>query len=108
EEFPIDKGVEDQLFRILQESVSNTLRHAKATTLHVMLIERDETIIMRTVDNGIGFDMRGGKTSSYGLQNMRERAFEIGGTCKVISLPNEGTRLEVKVPTLRKEGENLD
>ncbi|WP_164668181.1 sensor histidine kinase [Virgibacillus doumboii] len=108
EEFSIDKGVEDQLFRILQESVSNTLRHAKASTLHVMLIERDETIILRTVDNGVGFDMENVRTSSYGLQNMRERAFEIGGTCKVISLPDEGTRLEVKVPTMKKEGESLD
>ncbi|MFC2949217.1 sensor histidine kinase [Virgibacillus sediminis] len=108
EQFPIDKGVEDQLFRILQESVSNTLRHAEATTFHIMLIERDATIIMRTVDNGVGFDMEKVKTSSYGLQNMRERAYEVGGTFKVISLKNEGTRLEVKVPILAKEGENND
>ncbi|MEC5425000.1 sensor histidine kinase [Virgibacillus sp. C22-A2] len=100
ERFSVDKGVEDQLFRILQESVSNTLRHAKATSLHVMLIERDEKIILRIIDDGIGFDMEKTKTSSYGLQNMRERAFEVGGTFKVISLPNEGTRLEVKVPIL--------
>lgn len=108
EDFTIDKGVEDQLFRVLQESVSNTLRHAKASSLHVMLIERDETIIMRVVDDGIGFDMDQAKTSSYGLENMRERAYQIGGTFKIVSLPNEGTRLEVKVPSYKKEGEQLD
>src|SRR5699024_733655 len=108
EEFSIDKGVEDQLFRILQESVSNTFRHAKASTLQVMLIKRDDTIIMRIVDDGIGFDTENVRTSSYGLQNMRERASEIGGTFKVVSLPDEGTRLEVKVPALRKEGKNHD
>ncbi|GAB3057521.1 sensor histidine kinase [Virgibacillus ainsalahensis] len=108
EDFTVDKGVEDQLFRILQEAVSNTLRHAKASNFHVMLIERDETVILRTVDNGVGFDMETVKTSSYGLQNMQERAYEVGGTFKVISLPNEGTRLEVKVPFLRKEGEEVD
>ncbi|SFD95462.1 two-component system, NarL family, sensor histidine kinase LiaS [Lentibacillus persicus] len=108
EEFPIDKGVEDQLFRIVQESVSNTFRHAKATSLNVMLIRRDEMIILRIADDGVGFDTENTRTSSYGLQNMHERASEIGGTFKVVSLPMEGTRTEVKVPALRKEGENVD
>ena len=108
EEFAIDKGVEDQLFRIVQESVSNTFRHAKASSLNVMLINRDETIILRIIDDGVGFDTENVRTSSYGLQNMRERASEIGGTFKVVSLPNEGTQTEVKVPALRKEGENFD
>lgn len=103
EKFPIIKGIEDQLFRIIQESVSNTLRHAKATNLHVMLIERDKNIILRVVDDGIGFDVEKVRTGSYGLQNMKERAYEIGGTFKLISLPNQGTRLEVKVPQFRNE-----
>lgn len=108
EQFPMDKGVEDQLFRILQESLSNTLRHAKATNLSVLLIVRDETIIFRVVDNGVGFDMESMKTGSYGLQNMRERAYEVGGTFKLVSLPNQGTQLEVKVPILEKVEEQND
>lgn len=108
EDFSLDKGVEDHLFRILQESISNTLRHAKATTFHCMLIERDDMIILRVVDNGVGFDAEKVKTNSYGLQNMRERAMEIGGTCKVISLKNEGTRLEVKVPAFEREAPDND
>lgn len=108
EQVSVDKGVEDQIFRILQESVSNTLRHAKATTLQVMLIERDETLILRVVDNGVGFAMETMKTGSYGLENMRERAYELGGTFKIISIPNQGTQLEVKVPILRKEDDIND
>lgn len=108
EQFSVEKGIEDQLFRILQESVSNTLRHAKATTLDVMLIERDDTVILRIVDNGQGFDLEKVRASSYGLQNMSERAQEIGGNCKIISLPNEGTRVEVKIPHPKKEGDNDD
>ncbi|OZU88713.1 two-component sensor histidine kinase [Virgibacillus indicus] len=108
EDFTVDKGIEDQLFRILQEAVSNTLRHAKATSLHVMLIERDEKVILRIADNGIGFNMDKVKTSSYGMQNMRERAYEVGGVFKVVSLPNEGTQLEVKVPNLRGMGGEKD
>lgn len=109
EPIPLDKGVEDHLFRILQESVSNTLRHAKATTLDVLLIKRDEFVIMRVSDDGIGFDTEDGRSGSYGLQNMYERALEIGGTMKVVSLKNNGTRLEVKVPILAGEcGEEND
>lgn len=100
EDFPLDKGIEDHLFRILQESVSNTLRHAKSTTLEVLLIQRDEFVILRVVDDGIGFDVEEAKAGSYGMQNMYERAVEVGGTMKIISLKNNGTRLEVKVPII--------
>jgi len=109
EDFTLDKGVEDQLFRILQESVSNTLRHAEASTLAVLLIQRDEWVILRITDDGIGFDAtKETKTSSYGLDNMQERAYEIGGTFKLVSLPDEGTRLEIKVPILQNAGDAND
>ncbi|MBL4953671.1 sensor histidine kinase [Neobacillus sp. YIM B02564] len=107
ENFPLDKGVEDHLFRILQESVSNTLRHARASKLDVLLIKRDDLVILRVADDGIGFEMEEGKAGSYGMQNMNERALEIGGTLKVISMKNKGTRLEVKVPVIvNGEGAN--
>lgn len=108
EQFSVEKGIEDHLFRILQESVSNTLRHAKAESLDVLLIERDELIILRVVDDGIGFNMEEAPTSSYGLQNMKERTVEIGGTCKIISIPGQGTRLEVKIPKVGKEDKAND
>ncbi|RDU36807.1 sensor histidine kinase [Neobacillus piezotolerans] len=107
EDFPMDKGVEDHLFRILQESVSNTLRHAKAKSLEVLLIKRDGLIIMRVVDDGVGFDEEDRKAGAYGLQNMHERALEIGGTLKIVSVKNKGTRLEVKVPAVSNgDGKN--
>jgi NarL family two-component system sensor histidine kinase LiaS len=108
EHFSLDKGIEDHLFRILQESVSNTLRHAKATTLEVLLVKRGNLVILRVVDDGIGFDVEKTKTGSYGLQNMHERAVEIGGTLQIVSVPNQGTRLEVRVPLLSLEGEDND
>ncbi len=103
ESFPIDKGVEDHLFRILQETLSNTLRHSKANTVEVLLIQRENLIILRVVDDGVGFDVEQAKAGSYGLQNMHERAVELGGTLKIVSVVNEGTRLEVKVPKLEVE-----
>jgi len=100
ESLQLDKGIEDHLFRILQESVSNTLRHAKANSIDVLLIERDEMVILRIVDDGMGFELDQTKTGSYGLQNMKERAVELGGSLKIVSVPGNGTRLEVKIPLL--------
>ena len=102
EEVKLDKGVEDQLFRILQESISNTLRHSKASSVEVHLFEREGMVIMIVSDDGVGFDVQASKTGSYGLQNMHERALEVGGTLKIVSVKNKGTRLEVKVPVIAK------
>ncbi|WHX90282.1 sensor histidine kinase [Peribacillus simplex] len=104
----LDKGIEDHLFRILQESISNTLRHAKANSLEVLLIVRDGMIILRITDDGIGFNAEESKTGSYGLQNMHERAVELGGTMQLVSIPNKGTKLEVKIPLLNAGGDHDD
>jgi NarL family two-component system sensor histidine kinase LiaS len=104
EDLILDKGIEDHLFRIFQESVSNTLRQAKANALEVQLIQREGFTILRVIDDGIGFDLESSKAGSYGLQNMQERAAEIGGKLKIISLKQKGTRLEVKLPLLQVGG----
>ncbi|MGD6796203.1 sensor histidine kinase [Metabacillus indicus] len=101
EDVKLDKGIEDHLFRILQESVSNTLRHSKAETLEVLFIERDDLVLLRVIDDGIGFKVDAAKTGSYGLQNMHERAAQLGGTLKIVSFPGKGTKLEVKIPLVR-------
>ena len=64
------------------------------------MIKRDDLVILRIVDDGIGFEVDEMKAGSYGMQNMHERAVEVGGTLKVISVKNKGTRLEVKVPVM--------
>lgn len=106
EPLSLEKGVEDQLFRILQESVSNTLRHAKAETLDVLLIRREGLAIMRISDDGIGFRQEHEKPGSYGLQNIHERAAQIGGQLRLVSVPGQGTSLEVKVPILKEDERN--
>ncbi|AZB43071.1 sensor histidine kinase [Bacillus sp. FJAT-42376] len=103
ETFILPKGIEDHLFRILQESVSNTLRHAKAEQLDVLLIKREQLAILRITDDGVGFNVEQMKAGSYGLQNIKERAAELGGMVKIISLPNKGTKLEVRIPLLDQE-----
>ncbi len=102
----LDKGVEDHLFRILQESVSNTLRHAKASLLEVTLMKIDQFIFMKIIDDGKGFELESEKTGSFGLINIKERAVEIGGYAKIISILGKGTSIEVKVPILMEEGDD--
>ena len=96
EEIALSRAEEDHLFRIAQEALSNTLRHAKATELELSFIERNNTAILRIQDNGVGFDLARDKTTSYGLQNIAERAVEIGCIYNIVSVPGEGTMIEVK------------
>jgi len=107
DDLELEKGVEDHLFRILQEAISNSLRHAKATHLEVRLRKFETFAIMRVIDNGIGFDTKIRKAGSYGLESMQERVSEIGGVLKIMSVPNKGTQLEVKV-LLQKSEEGLN
>jgi len=94
----LEHGVEDHLFRILQEAISNTLRHAKATRLEVRLRQLEGMALLRIIDNGVGFDTTKRKAGSYGLGSMQERTTEIGGSLNIISAPQKGTQVEVKVP----------
>ncbi|MGA9172981.1 MAG: sensor histidine kinase [Thermoactinomyces sp.] len=97
------KGIEDHLFRIVQEGLSNVFRHSQATSVTIRLAVRNRQIYLRIIDNGIGFDMNKPKSSSYGLQLIQERASEIGGIAEVISFPGKGTQIEVKVPIIDEE-----
>ena len=82
------------------------MRHAQATEVDVLFVERDGLAIFRVQDNGVGFKDSDGKGGSYGLQNVKERAIEIGGTCKIVSVPSQGTIVEVKLPA--RKGEELN
>lgn len=104
EEVKISKNIEDQLFRVVQELLSNTLRHAKADELEVYLHLIDQNILLRVIDDGVGFDPKNQeKAGSYGLLNIRERITGLGGTVKVISFKGQGTSVEIKVPLIRED-----
>ncbi|MBA4494152.1 histidine kinase [Paenactinomyces guangxiensis] len=92
------KGIEDHLFRIVQEGLSNVFRHSQATAVTVRLAARNRQVYLKIIDNGVGFDMNKPKASSYGLQSIQERASAIGGIAEVVSFPGKGTQVEVKVP----------
>ncbi|MCT3171162.1 sensor histidine kinase [Lacticaseibacillus rhamnosus] len=99
DDIQLNAAAEDNLFRIVQELLSNTLRHAKADSLEVYLKRLQDMVVLRMVDDGVGFDPK--ETSSngnYGLANIKERAAAMGGTAKVVSVVGQGTSVEVRVP----------
>ncbi|SEO21790.1 two-component system, NarL family, sensor histidine kinase LiaS [Amphibacillus marinus] len=104
EDIKLNRAVEDHLFRILQECLSNALRHAKANQIDVLFIERDGVAVLSVVDDGIGFDSEAEQSGSYGLANMRERAEEIDAQYQLVSVLNQGTKLDVRVPIKSSKG----
>jgi len=97
------KGIENHLFRIVQEAMSNTLRHAKADKMEIMIVRRNDALRMSLKDNGIGFELDEKKQTSYGLSLMQERVSEIGGSIRYITAPGKGTRIELNVPLVSGE-----
>ena len=102
EDVKLSNSIEDHLFRIVQELLSNTLRHAKANELEVYLHKINNNLLLRVIDDGTGFNMNENKTGSYGLNNIKERVSGIGGTVKIISFKGQGTSIEIKVPLIKE------
>jgi len=93
-------GVEEALYRIVQEAVTNVVRHARATTVDVDLAIDGSMASVEVRDDGVGFDLaaRPIRTRHLGLTSMRERAQGAGGTWRITSAPGEGTSVRVEVP----------
>ena len=86
-------------FRILQESLSNIVRHAHATNVRVELKAKGRDLTMMVIDNGIGLgDRERGKAGSFGLVGIEERINILGGAFSISSTDGEGTTVCVSVP----------
>lgn len=87
------------LFRIVQESLTNILRHAEAKHVVITLGKVGRRYVLEVRDDGKGFDSRAAKrANAFGLLGMRERATMLGGTAEVVSEPGAGTVVKVEVP----------
>ncbi|MCT2535577.1 sensor histidine kinase [Aquibacillus koreensis] len=91
---------EEHLFRIVQEALSNILRHANATEVTLDIVKRNNELFVHIADNGKGFELDNHhqKKTSYGLKTMRERTEEIGGTFAIKSKKGEGTHIDIRIP----------
>jgi signal transduction histidine kinase len=86
------------LFRILQESLTNIARHAKAKNADVHLGFSENNWLLSIKDDGEGFDDKAGKRTGIGLIGMKERVQILGGALNLTTAPGEGTLLEVRIP----------
>lgn len=86
------------LFRILQESLTNVMRHAQAHTVELNLSLSDGVLCMSIADDGQGFDQSHERPASFGLVGMRERVLIMGGRLHLDSTLGEGTTLRIFIP----------
>ncbi|MUK90093.1 sensor histidine kinase [Ornithinibacillus sp. L9] len=100
EDLVLSETKEEHIFRIIQESLSNILRHASATEVTLNVTKRSNELFIHIRDNGKGFDVSNDneRKTSYGLKTMRERSEELGGTFTIRSNVNEGTYIDIRIP----------
>ncbi len=92
------------LFRIVQESLGNVLKHAGASQVHVILDRVHGGVRLRVQDNGCGFSTAAPrKRQSLGLMGLHERAQLLGGSVTLQSVPGHGTSVEVCIPWVPAE-----
>jgi two-component system sensor histidine kinase DegS len=84
-------------YRIMQEALANILKHARASRIQVELAFRDGQVCLSVQDDGVGFDMRNVRPG-YGLENIEQRARELGGSVELSSAVGQGTRISVTLP----------
>ena len=99
----LPKKIEEHIFRILQELISNTLRHAQASCLDAYLYQTDVELQLKVVDNGIGFQLGSLDDLSYGLRNIKERVEDMAGTVQLLTAPKQGLAVDIRIPLLDKE-----
>jgi signal transduction histidine kinase len=98
-EMLVAQDIASNVYRIVQESLTNIMRHAKANKVDFAFVVEKEQLIVVVEDNGMGIvkgEMEDHK--SFGLIGMRERALCIGGTLTIISKKGSGTKVELVVP----------
>ncbi len=99
---PQVQQVEEALYRIVQEALNNTTKHARATKAEILLQKLEGWVVLTIQDNGRGFQTGTlhypSQNSKFGIRGMRERAEELGGGIEIQTRSNAGTTLRITVP----------
>jgi len=94
--------VETAMYRVVQEALTNVIKHAQATRAVVHLVRQPDALVCTITDNGRGFDAGARSVNAHnqglGLIGMRERVASLGGTLSIDSQPGRGTTLNIAVP----------
>lgn len=95
-----------QVFRILQEALTNIMRHANANNIEVTVQSSSNKLHLQVKDDGCGFDFRADEVSSLGLLGMRERARQVNAALQIQSVPGAGTQISLAIPIGEQEAKN--
>ena len=90
--------IETALYRIVQESLTNIVKHARATSVSVVLTRKDDSVSVVVEDDGVGFEPHRAREDGIGLAGMRERVALLGGRLAIESRPGAGTTFVAEVP----------
>ena len=96
----LDTEVETTVYRLVQEALTNVVKHARAESVAVEVTERDEVVEIVVTDDGVGFD-RAQRASGFGLIGMRERLAVVRGSLAMDTTPGRGTTVRVRIPVAR-------
>jgi signal transduction histidine kinase len=99
-DFSLTPEREVNLYRVIQEIMQNTIKHARATILNITIIKKDKSIFLQTKDNGIGFNYneKSLEAKGVGLLSLQSRAQLLGGQLVVHTQPGSGTTFEIEIP----------
>jgi PAS domain S-box-containing protein len=98
EEPGVSLPVKEAIYRIVQEALHNTVKHARATSVTLSLECDDREIRFEIGDNGVGFDPTASFPGHLGLRSMKERTASLGGTLTMTSAAGAGTRISGRIP----------
>lgn len=102
----LEPELETAIYRLVQEALTNVVKHAGASAVRVLLKLTRATVIVEVQDNGVGFDT-GAQTQGFGLAGMRERVYLAGGTLELVS-SDHGTLIRAELPTAASGSEPAD
>jgi signal transduction histidine kinase len=94
----LPEELETALYRIVQEALTNVIKHAGATRVTIMLVQKGNAVSLIVQDDGAGFDPQDVREGGLGLTGMRERVSLLGGRLSVESTEGAGTMLSAEVP----------
>ena len=99
-----DQDFEIKLHNIIQELINNTLKHSEATTASILLVEKDEKLLLSIKDNGKGFDkLQVPKKDGLGINQIDARIHMMKGKFDIKSENNKGTFVTIELPVFKKE-----
>jgi signal transduction histidine kinase len=96
----VELNIKEAVYRIAQEALHNTVKHAHAQRISLALRVEANHLVIDETDDGVGFDPAAIYPGHLGLLSMRERAERLGGILEIASGPGQGTRVRARIPAV--------